>query len=363
MRVFVTGATGFVGGYVVASLLHAGHDVVAVCRSVSGARRLPWAGSPRVTLVSLDLRSRRGLAEALRGCDAVVHLAAAKSGDIYTQLAGTVVATENLLDAMAEAGVTRLLHCSSFSVYRWTKRMPGGLIDEAAPLEDKPRLRDDYAVSKLRQEALVRRVSQTRGLRTTIVRPGFIYGKDNMFLACLGGDFTPTLWLRIGARARVPLTYVENCAEAMAACLASEDTVGHTINIVDDELPTVRRYASLLRARLSPRPRIIPMPWVVYRRFVSLVALWDRVVCGGRMKLPSLASARKLDARCKPMRYNNALLVRLTGYRSRVTLAESFERSFGVDPLGDFLRRGGGATGPRGAVADGAHPAVVGDAA
>ncbi len=73
------------------------------------------------TIVQADLRSRRGLTEAVTGHDAVLHLAAAKSGDLYAQYAGTVVATENLLAAMTEAGVRRIVLVSSLSVYDYLK--------------------------------------------------------------------------------------------------------------------------------------------------------------------------------------------------------------------------------------------------
>ena len=56
-----------------------------------------------------DLRSRNGLIDAVRGVDCVLHLAASKSGDIYAQLGGTVVATENLLWAMEQAGVKSIV--------------------------------------------------------------------------------------------------------------------------------------------------------------------------------------------------------------------------------------------------------------
>ena len=57
------------------------------------------------------------LVEALADVDAVLHVAAKTSGDVYAQMEGSVVATENLLLAMADAAVARLILVSSFSVY------------------------------------------------------------------------------------------------------------------------------------------------------------------------------------------------------------------------------------------------------
>ncbi|MGA2233184.1 MAG: NAD(P)H-binding protein, partial [Tepidisphaeraceae bacterium] len=101
MKLLVTGAGGFLGRHVVAEALRRGHVVRAMIRPASVVPQ----GQPNLEVVKADLRSSRGLAEIVRGCDAVLHLAAATSGDLYAQLSGTVVATENLLTAMAAANV------------------------------------------------------------------------------------------------------------------------------------------------------------------------------------------------------------------------------------------------------------------
>src|SRR5687767_6540494 len=104
MRMLVTGAAGFLGQHVVAEALSRGHQVRAVVRPVCGVEGLPWARHPDVEFARTDLRSRKGLVETLDGVDVVVHAAAAKSGDLYAQMAGTVVGTENLLWAMERGG-------------------------------------------------------------------------------------------------------------------------------------------------------------------------------------------------------------------------------------------------------------------
>src|SRR5687767_10308430 len=112
MKLLVTGAAGFLGRYVVAEALRRGHAVRALVRggAGSGSSTCGWEDDPGVELVRADLRSREGLVEACGGVEAVLHLAAAKAGDLYEQYAGTVVATENLLLAMAQAGVRRIVH-------------------------------------------------------------------------------------------------------------------------------------------------------------------------------------------------------------------------------------------------------------
>ena len=118
MKLYITGATGFVGSAVVAEALTRGHEVVAVVRPASTVDLSTQHAdhAAQVHEARVDLRSRAGLSESLNGVDSVIHLAAAKSGDFYTQFAGTVVATENLLAAMTEAGVDDLVAISTFSV-------------------------------------------------------------------------------------------------------------------------------------------------------------------------------------------------------------------------------------------------------
>src|SRR5882672_273429 len=161
MNVLVTGATGFLGRHVVAEALSRGHTVRAVVRPTSDANQLDRA----VECVRVDLRSPRGLVESCRGVDAVIHCAAAKSGDFYAQFAGTVLATENLLKAMKEAGVKHIVAISSLSVYDYKNLWSFQRLDELSPLELNPQERDEYAQTKLLQENLVKETAQQNGWR------------------------------------------------------------------------------------------------------------------------------------------------------------------------------------------------------
>ena len=85
MKLLLTGATGFLGLHVAAEALRRGDSVRAVVRPATDARRLSRHAGAGLELVRLDLRSREGLTSAIRGVDVVVHLAADKFGDFYTQ--------------------------------------------------------------------------------------------------------------------------------------------------------------------------------------------------------------------------------------------------------------------------------------
>src|SRR6185437_3793107 len=95
MKVLVTGATGFLGSAVVAAALAAGHEVVALRRPSAPPPASVSTG--QLSWLATDLRQPGNLSKGLMEIEGVVHCAAATSGDLVTQLAGTVVATENLL--------------------------------------------------------------------------------------------------------------------------------------------------------------------------------------------------------------------------------------------------------------------------
>jgi nucleoside-diphosphate-sugar epimerase len=324
MKLLITGATGFLGGHVVAEALSRGHRVRAVVRPAGDVHKLDGDVEP----VRVDLRNSRGLVDACRGVDAVIHLAAAKTGDFYAQFAGTVLATENLLRAMKETGVEQIVSISSLSVYDYRKLWSFQRLDESSPLESRPRDRDDYAYTKLLQEKLVRQTAQKHSWKWTILRPGVIFGKDNLWTARLGIEGR-RFWLRTGAWATLPLTYVENCAQAILLALESPAANGGTFNVIDDDLPNQRTYAAQLRRRLPGRPRIIPVPWTLLRAVAGLADLTNKVLFKGRAKLPGLLIPARLHARCKPLRFSNDRLKQATGWKPKYSWREGLDRSMG----------------------------------
>lgn len=329
MRVLVTGATGFLGRHLVEAHRRRGHEVLALVRPHSQAD-LP----PDVEAVRLDLRAPQGLADALAGVDVVVHAAAVKSGDFHSQYAGTVVATRHLVTAMAEAGVRRLVLVSSFSVYDYERVPRRGLVDESAPTGDPVTARDAYAATKLLQEDVVREVARDSGWSVAIARPGVIYGPGNLWSARLGYRKDGRWWAGVGSRAELPLTYVANCADALAH-LAEHDAPGvAVVNIVDDDPPTLRRYRAELIEQEGRPDRLVVLPWPVVRALVGALEAVNRIL-GRPLQLPGALSLDSVVARWKPLRYSNERL-RALGWRQPVPRARALAEAVGaVRPASD----------------------------
>ena len=130
-RVLITGASGFIGRATVAAALKAGLEVIAVQRTAKES-------GTDVTYVSTDLTVRTAiptLVDALAGCDAVIHLTAAMSGDPMDHKRLTLGGTEHVIDAMKQAGTRHLTLASSITVFDVSNVAVGGTLTDDCPLE------------------------------------------------------------------------------------------------------------------------------------------------------------------------------------------------------------------------------------
>ena len=297
MKVLVTGAGGFLGRAVVAAAARAGHEVVAMVRPASAGR-----ASPGSEEVAGDLRQPGAWRDAM-DVDAVVHCAAA-FGDLASQLAGTVMATENLLAALP-ARTKRFVHVSSLSVYDFDAPRLGGMLDEATPLEAAPLRRDAYTQTKLFQERLVREQAARTGMELVVVRPGAIYGPGKDWDAGTGlkaGRFD----LIFAPFSRMRLIHVDNCAEAIVAALTAPAAQPVTVNLIDPEQPSHWRYHGLARDAGVATGIAVPVPYWLVGALGLSAKLASRLFFQGKARLPELLDPPRQRVRWRPLRYPNA---------------------------------------------------------
>jgi nucleoside-diphosphate-sugar epimerase len=203
MKLFITGASGFLGKSVIRAAAAAGHDVVALVRVESKYPAEEWS-KLNVHVVTADIRTGDYEA-ALRGTDCVIHLAAALTGTLEQQAAVTLTGTLQLLSLMNAAGIGRLVCASSFAVYDYVALPTNSLLDEASPLEAHPEIRDFYCQNKLKQESCVRK---SKSIRWTIVRPGAVIGHERLWTDRIGYRQSPTQWTVIGGDALIPRLFL-----------------------------------------------------------------------------------------------------------------------------------------------------------
>jgi len=173
--VAVTGATGFIGRYIVRALQAEGANVVGVVRNPD---KLPWLKTLGVTLKRADLADRDALCEAFRGADAIISNAGLISLGNYSKeavIAANLEGTRNVFYAAIDAGVGRALMTSSVSVYRG-KRGVYREDDALRELEDRTHRFNVYGISKAAAERAAVKICEREGLPLTVARPGGVYG-------------------------------------------------------------------------------------------------------------------------------------------------------------------------------------------
>lgn len=319
MKLLITGASGFLGKAVVRAAVAAGHDVVALIRPTADVSAIDWPAN--VEILRGDLRQRGDWCSCLDGIAAVVHLAAAVQGDLPTQFAGTVTATETLLAQLDRGSLRRFVHVSTFSVYDYSAVPIGGTLSERCPIEPKPKARDAYTITKLVQEQLVSEFCGQACIDYVLIRPGAIYGPGKhwdygraMTLGRLDLLFAPL--------SRMKLTYVQNCADAIVMAIDAPVSSGRIFNVVDDDLPSYARYHRLCRQLGASTGRAVYVPWLLVAGAGWGAEVINRLFFKRRARLPAFLAYPRQRASWKPLRYSNSEAKRGLAWVPRVSLVQ-----------------------------------------
>jgi nucleoside-diphosphate-sugar epimerase len=325
----VTGSNGFLGTAFVDRLLARGEKgVVCLVRPGSDRSKLdavlkkhPGAD---VSVVTGSLGSVDEARKLLDGVGVVHHLAAAVGAPPADMFLGTVVATKHLVEAMLERSpVPKLVLISSFGVYGVAELGRGALIDESTPLEAHPEKRDIYSHSKLRQELLVAEMRRQRPFPLVILRPGVIYGPHGGAMSSRVGIKLPGMFLYLGFKNVLPLSYVDNCAEAICVAAKNAKFDGDVYNVHDDELITCAEYLDRYRREVEPL-RVVPLPYPALE-LVSLAV--ERYHRWSKGQLPALFTPYKSATTWGGNRFSNAKLHAL-GWKPIVSTEEGLARTF-----------------------------------
>lgn len=316
MKVVVTGASGFLGRYMVLDALRAGHAVRALVRE---GTTVPATWPSEVEIARGDVGDLTSLRAAVKDQDVVVHLAAMVGGGDADQFAVTVAGTERLLTALKDSSVSRLVLASSFSVYDWS--CEGPVLDESTPVDARWWERDGYAASKIWQEKIVREAAEAAAWDLVVLRPGFIWGPEKPECPGVGEELGPVM-LVIGWRTVLPLTWVENCAEAFTLAVTAAVSSGTTVNVVDDDLVTAREYAAASAARLGHRTRVV-LPYSAARGISRLAKATSRRLFADGGRLPSVLEPRKFQARFRPFAFPNDCAKAALGWSPRISWAQA----------------------------------------
>lgn len=229
MKNLVTGATGFLGSHVVEKLLEDGQEVVAFARKTSNTDYLKKLG---VEIYRGDLKDYQSVEGAMNGMDRVYHVAAVTGEWVKKKEAAetNIDGTRNMLNAALANNLDRFVFVSSLAVLGLSHHYNTGVET------DYPVSNDPYIDTKIASEKLVNKFSKT-GLRTTILRPGFVYGEREMKLVKrIVEKMHAGKFFFIGdGKNMLNLNYGGNFADAAVLATKTEDSVGQTYNVANND--------------------------------------------------------------------------------------------------------------------------------
>lgn len=257
--VAVTGATGYVGKFVVPRLLEKGFFVRALARPDSDRKGF----NERVVWVRGDMTTGAVGRKLVDGVDAVVHLAyshlpgryrGGEGADLGGWLNANLNASVQLLLAARNAGVKQFIFLSSRAVFSETE--PGRVLDESHPTSPDTH----YGAYKVAVEALLRSFGAVEGMRTTAIRATGIYGLTwpveqskwwNLVSACLAGE-------KINSNRGGTEVHGRDLAKTVCALLESPKQAPDLLHLSD--LYVTHRQIAQLVQKASNRPVLLPPP-------------------------------------------------------------------------------------------------------
>jgi nucleoside-diphosphate-sugar epimerase len=329
--ILITGSNGFIGSRVVDNLLQSGFtNLRCFVRPSSNLNRLTATHNKypnaRIEVTTGNLLAPGDCMKAASGAAVIYHLAAGIEKSFPGSFMNSVVTTRNLLDAAVKVGnLRRFVNVSSFAVYSNWNMAGGCLLDETCELESRPVERAEaYAYAKLKQDQLVVKYAQKYGIPYVIVRPGAVYGPGTGSLTARVGIDTFGMFFHLGGSNQIPLTYVDNCAQAMVLAGIRPGVDGEVFNIVDDELPSSRQFLKMYKKN-GKRFRSVYFPYSI---FYGLCWMWEKYANWSEGQLPPVFNRRRCATYWKGNKYTNQKLKDRLGWKPQVPFAEASQRYF-----------------------------------
>jgi nucleoside-diphosphate-sugar epimerase len=338
--ILITGSNGFIGSKVVESLLsHGFANLRCLVRPSSNLtvlnKVISGHSKEKIQIFKGNLLSREDCERMTEGVSVIYHLAAGRGVKSYPDAyLNSVVVTRNLLEAVLKnKDFRRFVNVSSFSVYSNYNVRRGGLLDETCEVEGQPALRGDaYCYAKVNQDKLVMNYDAKYEIPYVIVRPGVVYGPGNKGIHGRVGIGTFGIFLHLGGSNKIPLSYVDNCAEAIVLAGVKRGVDREVFNVVDDDLPTSKEFLRMYKKNVR-RFRSLYIP---YRIWFLFCCLWEKYSSWSDGQLPPVYNRKMCANYWKGNRYSNQKLKKVLNWTQKV----NFDN--GVRQYLEYQRTAGG---------------------
>ncbi len=265
IKALVTGADGFIGSHLVESLLKKGFAVKAFCfynslGSWGWLDTLPSEIKSEIEVHLGDVRDYQSVLKSVKGCDYVFHLASliaipysysAPQSYVDTNIIGTL----NILNAVRDLGIKRLIHTSTSETYGSAQYVP---IDEKHPLVGQ----SPYAATKIGADQLAVSYFKSFSTPITVLRPFNTYGPRQSSRAVIPTIITQIASgknkLSLGSTSPTrDFNFINDTCDAFLAVADSDFTLGEIINAASNFEISIAKTASLIAELMNKNVEII----------------------------------------------------------------------------------------------------------
>ena len=260
-KILVTGATGFLGKYIIKQLVADGYEVRALGRNEEIGKALSELGA---LFCKGDFTDEAQCDQYFQGVDYVIHAGAlstvwGKWEDFYNI---NVEGTRNVCKLCNKHGVKRMIYVSSPSIYSGKEHR-----FDIKEYEFDPNNELNYYIkSKIMSEAIIREYNE-KGLYTVVVRPrGLIgIGDTSLIPRILKANDKIGIPLFNGGANYVDITCVENVAYALSLCVKTENISGQIFNITNGEPMEFKGILEMFLDSINKKPKYLKLPFgIVY---------------------------------------------------------------------------------------------------
>jgi UDP-glucose 4-epimerase len=262
-KILITGATGFIGSHLVKRLANEGNDLVLLVRSIEKAKKIFENHMPKnVEIIAGDVLDIDILKKCVRDVDIIFHEAVSNFAleEAVQDFRVNVIGTINLLSTLLESDVERFFYPSTIHVYGNPATVPINENTPTSPLSS-------YGRSKLSAERLVSLLSETYGLKSTVVRFSNMYGPSqvprrgqgvvaDIIDAALTGQ---TMNITGGSRKR-SYTFVDDVVDITILSAIKKNTENEIFNAASSEILTTNDMIKIVSELTGKEIKVVYAP-------------------------------------------------------------------------------------------------------